>query len=167
MSDGYHAGSTEPGGAVGVSRPQESSALPFGGQNCRQTVCTGEHETQLAAGVGSPHDRRPDGLLRLEPIVRVALDQPVDGGAAYDEDGFVRALVAAGWSGEGGWRVQLHPNDHDPPHVHFRDKGDPKKEIRLSLATGEPLAGEAIPVGVKKKLARAGDFILENQDLLM
>ena len=106
-------------------------------------------------------------LLRLEAIVRVALDQPVDGGAAYDEDGFVRALVAAGWSGEGGWRVQLHPNDHDPPHVHFRDKGDPKKEIRLSLATGEPLAGEAIPVGVKKKLARAGDFILENQDLLM
>ena len=105
-------------------------------------------------------------LLRLEAMVRVAVGEPVDDGASYDEDGFVIALVAAGWSGE-GWRVQLHPNDHDPPHVHFWDKGNPKKQIRLSLASGEPLDGETIPKGARRKLERAGSFILENQALLM
>lgn len=105
-------------------------------------------------------------LLRLEAMLRVAVGEPVDGGASYDEDGFVIALVAAGWSGD-GWRVQLHPNDHDPPHVHFWDKGDPKKQIRLSLESGEPLDGETIPKGLRRKLDRAGSFIVENQALLM
>lgn len=105
-------------------------------------------------------------LLRLEAILRVAVGEPVDDGASYNEDGFVIALVAAGWSGE-GWRVQLHPNDHDPPHVHFSDTGDRRRQIRLSLVSGEPLDGERIPPGVRKKLERASSFIMENQAMLI
>lgn len=105
-------------------------------------------------------------LARLEAMVRVAYDQPTDGGAAYDEEGFIRALVAAGIQGE-GFRVQLHPNDHDPPHAHFVDPGEPKNEVRLSLQTGDPLAGESVPVGTKKKLGKAKALIGQNRDLLM
>jgi len=45
-------------------------------------------------------------------------------------------------------------------------KGEPKKELRLDLATGDPLAGEVMPVGLKKKLQKAQAFIAENQTLL-
>lgn len=105
-------------------------------------------------------------LLRLEAMLRVAVGEPTDGGAAYDEDGFVRALVAAGWAGE-GWRVQLHPNDHEPPHVHFWDKGDPRRQIRLDISTGQPLEGETVAPAVRKKLGKATHFIQSNHDLLM
>ncbi len=105
-------------------------------------------------------------LLRLEAMLRVAVGEPTDRGSAYDEDGFVRALVDAGWSGE-GWRIQLHPNDHDPPHVHFREKGEPKNSIRLSLVTGDPLPDESVGPGLRRKLGKAQAFILERQEMLM
>jgi hypothetical protein len=105
-------------------------------------------------------------LARLEAMVRVAYDQPTDGAAAYDEDGFVRALVAAAIHGE-GFRVQVHPNDHRPPHAHFVDPGEPRQEVRLSLETGDPLDGESVPVGQKKKLRKAKALIGEHHDLLM
>jgi hypothetical protein len=99
-------------------------------------------------------------------MFRHAMGDETDGGVAYDEDGFIRAMVAAGWTGE-GWRIQLHPNDHDPPHVHFWLKGDQRAQVRLSLATGEPLDGEALPTGSKKRLAKASQFVVANQPLLM
>jgi len=121
----------------------------------------GEWDKAAAEGLLTPEHV----LLRLEAIVRVAFDDPVDGGVAYGADGFVRAEVAAGWVGE-GWRLQLHPNDHDPPHVHFWKKGDPKREVRLDLRSGQPLDGESIPRGARRQLDQATQFIRDHQDLL-
>jgi hypothetical protein len=87
----------------------------------------------------------------------------------FDENGFLVSLVADGWQLEGSISVHLYPNDHPPPHVHVRFRGEPRWRLRLAIATGvagEPL-DEFIPTGWSKKARKARKFVVESQDLLI
>jgi hypothetical protein len=100
-------------------------------------------------------------------MLRVAFGQYAFGGVQYDEDGFQRAIVAAGWQVD-DCRMQLHSNDHEPPHLHFFLKGDPNHEIRISLETGEPLPGEDLTPELRKRLRKkVVPFMSVNKAMLL
>src|SRR5271168_4271863 len=62
-------------------------------------------------------------VARLEDILEYALDGELETG--YDEEGFLRALVADGYLRNRGVTVRLHSRDHPPPHAHIEIKGHP------------------------------------------
>lgn len=103
-------------------------------------------------------------LLRVEGMLAHDFGEP--GGAAYDESGFIAALVADGWRASEGITVRMHPDDHPPPHVHVRFPQRPNLRIRLALDTGEPLDG-GVPDGWSRKLRRVSDFVVSSKEPLM
>lgn len=89
---------------------------------------------------------RTDIERRLHNIA--VLDFGELGSAGYDEDGFFTSLVADAIRVEGIGHFIVHPNDHNPPHVHVQPFGR-DVDLRFSLETGDLL--DERPPGVRSK----------------
>lgn len=98
--------------------------------------------------------------LRLELMLEFEFGNGADLG--FNEEGFLNALTSAGTRFEGGLKISIYPEDHDPPHAHIEFRSDPKHEFRLDLDTGELLRGDTIPPGGAKKLKRAKAVLAEH-----
>ncbi|NKR92253.1 DUF4160 domain-containing protein [Rhodococcus hoagii] len=102
-------------------------------------------------------------LQRLKNIADHVFEN--EGAAAFNEDGFVAALIAEGLSLPNGVKLHVYPKDHPPPHVHVEVRAQPGAKIRVSLVTGEYL--DEIPAGIKsKQLKNFQAEIVKHYDLL-
>ena len=82
---------------------------------------------------------------------------------AFDEDGWMTALIAEGLQMEGGVNLFICTRDHQPPHVHIKRRGE--KDIKINLGTGK--VEGSLPQGVRpKQLAKFGELVEEQHAVL-
>lgn len=84
---------------------------------------------------------------------------------AFDEEGFLTALTAAGKSFDGGISIHVWPNDHPPPHVHILKKSEPDNQyVKISLESGEPV-GDLPRWASHKQLRRIKALVVGHHQL--
>jgi hypothetical protein len=119
--------------------------------------------------------QRADSEDRLEAedvlgrLVAIALyefgENKDDWSVAFNDEGFITALVADGKAFEGGISVHVWPNDHPPPHVHILKKSEPDNQyIKINLETAE-LEGELPPWADSKQLKRMKALVRRHHQL--
>lgn len=101
------------------------------------------------------------------PLKRIALhefgEDQADWAIAFDEEGFVTALIAEGIMKAGGVTLRICTKDHPPPHVHIQRRD--REDISINLQTGGVY--RTLPSNVRsKQLKRFSRLVDEVQELL-
>ncbi|NPC42953.1 DUF4160 domain-containing protein [Nocardioides sp. zg-1230] len=88
-----------------------------------------------------------------------------DWSVAFNDDGFITALVADGKLFDGGISVHVWPNDHPPPHVHILKKSEPDHEyIKINLETAE-IDGDLPPWANSKQVKKMKALVRRHHGL--
>jgi hypothetical protein len=87
--------------------------------------------------------------LRLLGIVQYAYGVHDGDVVAYDEDGFVSALIAEGLPMSNGVKLEIYSGDHNPPHAHIKIPGVSRGRLTINLETFK--IEQQLPDGWSKK----------------
>lgn len=102
---------------------------------------------------------------RLAGMVNHGLGQQLDGPAAYDEHGFISALIAAGLSMRNGVRAHIYPDDHNPPHAHLEVPGLENAKLTINLETLK--IDQELPSGWSKRGKKVESEVRSHQQELL
>jgi Domain of unknown function (DUF4160) len=139
-----------------VSEDEDSPRARAG----RQILTRGDWDRAVADGRLTAQDV-------LNRLTRMALhefgESPENWPIAFDEEGFVTALIAEGILMEGGVTLRVCTRDHPPPHVHIQRRGE--EDIKVNLENGA--VEGPLPRGVRpKQLEKFSGLVKQKHELL-
>lgn len=120
---------------------------PYWDQQADQPIVIYRHDWDEALADGFV--TREHIVLRLLGIVQHAYGVHDGDFVAYDEDGFVSALIAEGLPMSNGVKLEIYSGDHNPPHAHIKIPGVSRGRLTINLETFK--IEQQLPDGWSKK----------------